>query len=279
MVTLVCLLRTTQPPMPHEERYSTGIRRRTPVPPLAQDATGDGGRTTSMRDLDGSVSGFLGATLLPRQPGVTLGYYSTPGCVAHPAFGMACPHKYVNLEVGMWDWAAGGAPAALTAARTNLSPGNAGAAGLAAQRLQLAGSGLIPKAGRAGKYYNLLAAAGAGYLLSWGGSGAALGSRLACRRAKRFTVTLCGWVSRECVACKQPHRLHISASSPDRRRHACQGVCPVLRLRRRRRGRGCGVLPSRNSAANRGCDAWGCRVHCSQPGGGVRAGARIRHAG
>ena len=50
-----------------------------------------------MRDLDGSVSGYPGATLLPRQPNITLGFFAAPGCAAHPAYGLACPQSYFNL--------------------------------------------------------------------------------------------------------------------------------------------------------------------------------------
>ena len=142
-----------------------------------QDSAGDGGRTTNVRDIDGSISGYPGATLLPRQPNVTLGYYWAPGCAAHPAYGLACPQPYVNLELGLWNWAAGGMAPTLTLTRTNLSPGNAGAPGLAAQRLVLAGSDLIPKSGR-GRYYNALAGIAGSYLVSWGGSGDQRGALL-----------------------------------------------------------------------------------------------------
>lgn len=125
-----------------------------------------------MRDLDGSISGYPGATLLPRQPGVTLGYYSSPGCASHPAYGLACPQQYINLEIGAWDWSGGGQAGGVTLTRTNLSPGNVGASGLAAQRLALAGNSLGPKSGRGGRYFNAATAVGAGYLLSWSGTGA-----------------------------------------------------------------------------------------------------------
>ena len=141
--------------------------------PLAtrQDSAGDGGRASSIRDEDGSVSGYPGATLLPRQPGVTLGYYSAPGCASHPAYGLACPHTYINLELGFWDWSGGGKAAGAALTRGNLSPGNAGAAGLAAQRLALQGGELAPKASRGGRYFNAIMAVGASYLVSLGGSG------------------------------------------------------------------------------------------------------------
>lgn len=132
-----------------------------------QDTTGDGGRTASLRDVDGSLSGYPGATLLPHQAG--LGFYQAPGCAAHPAYGLACPQRYVNLELGAWDWAGGGAPAAATLTRANLSPGRTGTAGLAAQRLPtLSGGQLAPKAGRGGRYFNAAAGVGGVYLLSWG---------------------------------------------------------------------------------------------------------------
>lgn len=119
------------------------------------------------------MSGFRGATLLPGAAG-SLGFYAAPGCAAHPAYGLACPHKYINLELGGWDWAGGGAAPRATLARTNLAPGRAGAPGLAAQRLpSLAGGQLIPKAGRGGRYWNVAAAANGGsYLVSWGDAAA-----------------------------------------------------------------------------------------------------------
>ncbi|EFN52976.1 hypothetical protein CHLNCDRAFT_137383 [Chlorella variabilis] len=126
---------------------------------VVQDTTGDGGRTTSLLDVDGSLSGYRGATLLPHSAATSLGFYSSPGCAAHPAYGLACPQRYMNLEVGGWDWSAGGAPPRLTLARANLSPGRVGAAGLAAQRLPSLGGGeLAPKNGRGGRYYNAKAA-------------------------------------------------------------------------------------------------------------------------
>lgn len=119
------------------------------------------------------MSGFAGATLLPRAPATSLGFYNAPGCAAHPSYGLACPHKYVNLELGVWDWVGGGAAGRAGLTRANLSPGLAGALGLAAQRLpSLAGNQLIPKGSRGGRYWNAKAAANGGvYLLSWGDAG------------------------------------------------------------------------------------------------------------
>ena len=134
-----------------------------------QDASGDGGRTATLRDVDGSVSGYPGATLLPHQPGTSLGFYQTPSCAAHPAYGLACPQRYVNLELGGWDWAGGVQPATVTLTRANLSPGRVGASGLAAQRLPtLSGGQLIPKASRGGRYFNAAVGVGGVYLVSWG---------------------------------------------------------------------------------------------------------------
>lgn len=76
-----------------------------------QDAAGDGGRTATLRDLDGSVSGYPGATLLPDSPSTSLGFYSAPGCVAHPAYGIACPQVHfvflcfcLNFKSGLPWW-------------------------------------------------------------------------------------------------------------------------------------------------------------------------------
>ncbi|KAL4443276.1 hypothetical protein ABPG75_011013 [Micractinium tetrahymenae] len=137
---------------------------------LIQDSGGDGGRTTTLRDVDGSLSGYPGATLLPYFPASSLGFFSAPGCASHPAYGLACPHKYINLELGGWDWAGGGSPAAITVTHSNLSPGRA----LAAQRLpSLQGNQLAQKSGRGGRYYNAAASVGGSYLVTWGaGSGA-----------------------------------------------------------------------------------------------------------
>lgn len=148
-----------------------------------QDTLGDGGRTASLRDVDGSLSGYPGASLLPRAS-----FYQTPGCVAHPAYGLACPQRYINLEVGGWDWAGGGAPGAIALTRANLSPGRTGAAGLAAQRLPtLSGGQLAPKAGRGGRYFNAAAGVGGTYLVSWAtaaGEGDGRASRPCMRPAK-----------------------------------------------------------------------------------------------
>jgi hypothetical protein len=58
------------------------------------DNAADGGKTSNIFDTDGSISGYLSATVLP-----TLGFYSAPGCVSDPAFGYACPHRYSNLWI------------------------------------------------------------------------------------------------------------------------------------------------------------------------------------
>lgn len=142
--------------------------------------------------MDGSLSGYPGATLLPHQPGTSQGFYQTPGCAAHPAYGLACPQRYVNLELGGWDWAGGGQPTALTLMRANLSPGRVGASGLAAQRLPtLSGGQLAPKASRGGRYFNAAVGIGGVYLVSWGtaageaflGRGGAHGACCGTRRA------------------------------------------------------------------------------------------------
>lgn len=139
-----------------------------------QDGGGDGGRTTTLRDTDGNLSGYPGATLLPAFPDSSLGFYSAPGCVSHPAYGLACPQKYVNLELGAWDWQGGSSPKAVTLTRGSRNPGQA----LAAQRLpSLQGNQLSQKAGRGGRYYNAAAAAGGSYLVTWG---AGAGKRLSC---------------------------------------------------------------------------------------------------
>ncbi len=141
-----------------------------------QDGGGDGGRTTTLRDTDGSLSGYPGATLLPAFPDSSLGFYSAPGCVSHPAYGLACPQKHVNLELGAWDWRGGSSPKAVTVTRGSRNPGQA----LAAQRLpSLQGNELSQKAGRGGRYYNAAAAVGGSYLVTWG---AGAGKRLRCFR-------------------------------------------------------------------------------------------------
>jgi hypothetical protein len=141
-----------------------------PLLPLLQDVVGDGGRTASLRDVDGSLSGYKGATLLPSSAAGSLGFYSAPGCVSHPAYGLACPQRYVNLEIGVWDWSGGGPSPQAVFTRANLSPGLAGASGLAKQRLpSLQGQELAPKQGStAGRYYNVKAGTNGVYLMSLG---------------------------------------------------------------------------------------------------------------
>lgn len=144
---------------------------------LIQDGGGDGGRTTTLRDADGSLSGYPGATLLPYFPASSLGFYSAPGCTSHPAYGLVCPHKYVNLELGAWDWRGGGVPTTVTITRGNKSPGQA----LGSQRLpSLLGNELSQRAGRGGRYYNAAAAVGGSYLVTFG---AAAGTKGAPARA------------------------------------------------------------------------------------------------
>ncbi len=46
-------------------------------------------------DLDGSVSGRRRSTVI----GTQNSFYYTPGCVKDPKYGLACPHRYVNVEV------------------------------------------------------------------------------------------------------------------------------------------------------------------------------------
>ena len=182
-------LQTSACPPQNAPDYGTLPTTTPPFP--AQDTSGDGGRTASLRDVDGSLSGYRGATLLPNQPGVTQGYYSAPGCAAHNAFGLACPHKYVNLELGAWDWAAGGPPVRATLTRANLSPG----AALDGQRLSLAGGELITKASRRGRYWNVAAAVKGVYLVSWGGGGGSVRPAIVLARARRLAVSLDGPVA------------------------------------------------------------------------------------
>lgn len=178
---------------------------------LFQDSAGDGGRAASVLDADGSVSGYPGAVLLPHSASTSLGFYSAPGCAAHPAYGLACPQRHVNLELGAWDWAGGARGGATGITRANLSPGRSGVAGeallllkentagllrcwllrsvaafhsqarpapplpgagLAAQRLpSLSGGELAAKASRGGRYYNIKAATGGSYLVAFGNGG------------------------------------------------------------------------------------------------------------
>lgn len=58
------------------------------------DREGDGGLSTSMLDADGDISGRPGATLLP-----DWGYYDTRQCARSFQWGLACPHRYINLDV------------------------------------------------------------------------------------------------------------------------------------------------------------------------------------
>ncbi|KAJ0397965.1 hypothetical protein P43SY_003873 [Pythium insidiosum] len=58
------------------------------------DRDADGGRTTSLLDVSGDISGHARATLLP-----DWAFYDTPSCRRSALFGLACPHRYVNLDV------------------------------------------------------------------------------------------------------------------------------------------------------------------------------------
>jgi hypothetical protein len=58
------------------------------------DDTMDGGIAASLRDTDGSVTGYKGATALRNLP-----YYKTDNCVASSSYMLACPHKYSQLWV------------------------------------------------------------------------------------------------------------------------------------------------------------------------------------
>lgn len=58
------------------------------------DNTMDGGMSANFRDVDGSVTGYVGATALRSLP-----FYTTPNCVTSSSFMLACPHKYAQLWV------------------------------------------------------------------------------------------------------------------------------------------------------------------------------------
>lgn len=177
-----------------------------------QDTSGDGGRTASLLDVDGSVSGYPGAMLLPNSPTTSLGFYSAPGCASHPAYGLACPQRHINLEMGAWDWAGGGTGGAAGVTRANLSPGRTGAAGLAAQRLPtLNGGELGPKASRGGRCYNVKAAVGGSYLLAFGDGGTA-GAPGVCAALQQHWRLAGGCTGRPSWGVQQPtpERLFVS---------------------------------------------------------------------
>lgn len=58
------------------------------------DRDSDGGKTTTMLDEDGSVTGYRGSTLLPYWE-----FYSTTQCREASSWRLVCPHRYVNLDV------------------------------------------------------------------------------------------------------------------------------------------------------------------------------------
>ncbi|GLD91783.1 hypothetical protein PINS_up000316 [Pythium insidiosum] len=58
------------------------------------DRDADGGKTTSLVDVSGDITGHARATLVP-----DWAYYDAPACRRSPLFGLVCPHRYVNLDV------------------------------------------------------------------------------------------------------------------------------------------------------------------------------------
>lgn len=66
----------------------------TEYPMFIIDRLGDGGKTTSLLDASGSISGRSGANVLPDWD-----FYATSKCDRQTRFGLACPHKYANFDV------------------------------------------------------------------------------------------------------------------------------------------------------------------------------------
>ncbi|OQR89010.1 transmembrane protein [Thraustotheca clavata] len=66
----------------------------TPYPMYLIDRQSDGGRTTSIIDTSGSISGMRNAVILPDWD-----FYYTLQCQRNAKYGLACPHQYNNFEV------------------------------------------------------------------------------------------------------------------------------------------------------------------------------------
>ncbi|TMW60723.1 hypothetical protein Poli38472_000765 [Pythium oligandrum] len=58
------------------------------------DRTADGGKSTSFRDTDGSISNLIRSTMLP-----DFQYFFTPICTRSKQYGLACPHRYANIDI------------------------------------------------------------------------------------------------------------------------------------------------------------------------------------
>nr|CCA22904.1 hypothetical protein DDB_G0287365 [Albugo laibachii Nc14] len=61
---------------------------------LITDRDSDGGKTTTMFDEDGAVTGYRGSTLLPHWD-----FYTTSQCREALSWRLVCPHRYVNVDV------------------------------------------------------------------------------------------------------------------------------------------------------------------------------------
>ncbi|KAF0718333.1 hypothetical protein As57867_001750, partial [Aphanomyces stellatus] len=66
----------------------------TDFPVYLLDRQSDGGKTTLVLDPDGSISGQIASTILPDWD-----FYYTPYCIRNAGYGLACPHRYNNIEI------------------------------------------------------------------------------------------------------------------------------------------------------------------------------------
>ncbi len=66
----------------------------TPYPVHILDRLSDGGKTTIVQDLSGSITGIARAKVVPDWD-----FYDAPNCVRNTSFGLACPHNYNNFEI------------------------------------------------------------------------------------------------------------------------------------------------------------------------------------
>jgi cell migration-inducing and hyaluronan-binding protein len=58
------------------------------------DRSADGGKTTMIKDLDGSLGGYPNSVVLPAWD-----FYTTTKCVQNDIFGLTCPHQYTNFDI------------------------------------------------------------------------------------------------------------------------------------------------------------------------------------
>ncbi|RLN91470.1 hypothetical protein BBJ28_00025110, partial [Nothophytophthora sp. Chile5] len=74
------------------------VFRDTEYPLFIGDRHGDGGKTTTVSDATGSISGHEGAILLPDWE-----FYATKHCRRSGHWGLACPHEYANFGIVVMD--------------------------------------------------------------------------------------------------------------------------------------------------------------------------------